>query len=320
MTREPGALRPARVRLVLLLTENWTMTDPRDLRGLVAMARTAEDAGFDAVMLSEHVVLGPAADRDGAPTNPRDYALPFNQPPTTPWPSPLLLMSAIAAITDRLRLIASAIIAPLRHPLLLAQELATLDLLSEGRLVVQPTVSWLPDEYRSLDVAFHERGARLDEHLAAWQAVWTDTPASFAGRHYAFDDVYLQPKPYRPSGPPLWFGGEHMHEALIARVVRYGSGFNPLGTPSVEGLERLAAAMNEAGRSMAELEMMGGTRGEFPDANRTADLGAALASIPDQVERGYGTICIKPSQFIDDAKQIGPFCHEVVRRVEALVG
>jgi len=64
--------------------------------------------------------------------------------------------------------------------------------------------------------------------------------------------------------------------------------------------------------------MVGGTRGRFPDANSLADLGEALASIPPQLERGFTTICIKPSQFIDDANQVGPFCRDVVERVEAL--
>ncbi len=137
-------------KLVLVLSENWTLTPPRDLRALVEMAVVAEDAGFDAVMVSEHIVLGPSAGASGIMGNPRDYALPGNQDPAMPWPSSLVLLSAIAAATTRLRLAACAVIAPLRHPLLLARELGTLDLLSEGRLVVQPTVSWHRDEYEAL--------------------------------------------------------------------------------------------------------------------------------------------------------------------------
>ena len=119
-------------RLILVLSENTTLVDERDLRALVRMAVEAEDAGFDAVMVSEHVVLGRGADANGLMANPRDYALPGNQDPATPWPSSIVLLSAVAAVTTRLRLAAAAVIAPLRHPLLLARELATLDLLSEG--------------------------------------------------------------------------------------------------------------------------------------------------------------------------------------------
>ena len=304
-------------RLILVLSENWTLTPPRDLRALVRMAVEAEAAGFDAVMLSEHVVLGSSAEANGRMANPREYALPGNQEPGMPWPSSLVLLSAIAAATSRIRLAAAAIIAPLRHPLLLAKDLATLDLLSEGRLVVQPTVSWHRDEYAAVGVPFERRGELLDEHLAAWRVVWRATPATFEGRHYRFRDVYLEPKPYRPEGPRLWFGGQTLHPRLLRRLVEYGHGFHPLGRPQPAELERLAAALRAAGR-VAELEMVGGTRAVFPDDRSPAPLEPAIASIPEQQAKGFGSFCIKPSQFIDDAREFGPWCREVVRRVTAL--
>jgi probable F420-dependent oxidoreductase len=307
-------------KLILILSENWTMTSPRDLTSLVRFAVEAEDAGFDAVMVSEHVVLGLGADPDGLPANPRDYALPGNQDPATPWPSSLMLLSAVAAATTRLRLVAGAIIPPLRHPLLLAKDMATLDLLSEGRLVVQPTVSWHRAEYEALGVPFESRGDLLDEHLAAWSALWRDTPASFEGTHYRFHDVFLEPKPFRPEGPTLWFGGSSLHERLVRRIVAHGHGFNPLGRPAPEELDRLRSSMAQAGRSIDELEMVGGTRGSFPDRSSVADLGAALSSIPEQVAAGFTSICIKPSQFIDDPARLPAFCREVVQRAAASLG
>ena len=233
-------MRDLTPKLVLVLSENWTLTPPRDLRALVEMAVVAEEAGFDAVMVSEHIVLGPSAGANGIMGNPRDYALPGNQDPAMPWPSSLVLLSAIAAATTRLRLAACAVIAPLRHPLLLARELGTLDLLSEGRLVVQPTVSWHRDEYDALGVPFGKRGALLDEQLAAWEALWRDTPASFVGEHYSFADVYLEPKAWRPDGPRLWLGGESVHPKLLRRIVRYAHGFHPLGQPSDEDMTAAA--------------------------------------------------------------------------------
>ena len=307
-------------KLILILSENWTLTSPRDLRSLVGFAVQAEDAGFDAVMISEHVVLGPDAGADGLPDNPRDYALPGNQDPATPWPSSLVLLSAVAAATTRLRLVAGAVIPPLRHPLLLAKDLATLDLLSEGRLVVQPTVSWHRPEYDALGVPFGSRGALLDEHLAAWAVLWRDSPASFEGTHYRFHDVFLEPKPFRSEGPALWFGGNSLHDPLIRRIVKYGQGFNPLGRPKPEDISRLRHAMAAAGRSIEELEMVGGTRGVFPDASSVADLDQALSSIPEQVNAGFTSICIKPSQFIDEPERMSAFCRQVVERVTALVG
>jgi probable F420-dependent oxidoreductase len=306
-------------KLVLILSENHTLISPRDLRSLVRMAAQAEDAGFDAVMVSEHVVLGRGADEQGMMANPRDYALPGNQDPAMPWPDPVVLLSAVAAATSRVRLVASSVIAPLRHPLVMAKQLATLDLMAEGRLVVQPTVSWHRAEYEALGVPFERRGELLDEHLAAWREVWRSSPASFEGSHYRFTDVWVEPEPWRPEGPALWFGGSTLHERLLPRLVRYGSGFNPLGRPSGEELDRLRAAMTAGGRDPAELEMVGGTRGTFPDATGVADLGEALASIPSQVEAGFTTICVKPSQFIDDPSDVPRLCREIVRRVAELV-
>ena len=302
-------------RMLLILSENWTMTSGRDLPRLVRWAREAEDAGFDAVMVSEHIVLGPDAAARGVMANPREYALPGNQDPATPWPSSLPLLSAIASVTRRVRLVAGAVLAPLRHPLLLAKELATLDLLAQGRLVVLPSVSWSRDEYAALGVPFHRRGRLLDQQLEVWRAAWRPSPATYDGPDYRFKDVYCEPKPYRPDGPPLWFGGGAMHDRLLARLIRYGHGFNPLGRPSPADLARLTDGMTAAGRSIRELELVGGTRAVFPDDRSRADLGRALDTIPAQQAEGFTTFCVKPSQFTDDPDAVGAFCADVMRRV-----
>lgn len=304
-------------RMCLILSENWTMTSGRDLPRLVRWAREAEDAGFDSVMISEHIVLGPDAASNGLMRNPREYALPGNQDPATPWPSSVVLLSAIAAVTTRIRLVAGAVIAPLRHPLLIARELGSLDLLSGGRLVVLPTVSWLAQEYAALGVPFGRRGDLLDEHLRAWAVLWRDTPAAFAGEHYSFRDVYFEPKAFRPGGPALWLGGAGMHGRMLDRIVRYGDGFNPLGRPAPAEMQRLAAAMRAAGRDPAGLELVGGTRAVFPEAGGVADLGQALA--PPQAAAGFSTFCIKPSQFTDDPCDVGRLCREIIRQVDGML-
>ena len=302
-------------RLLLVLSENWTMTSPRDLRALVRIAAEAEQAGIDGVMISEHVVLGPAAGARGVMANPRDYAYPGNLEPDMPWPGSVVLLSAIAAATERLRLVAGAIIAPLRHPLLLAKDLATLDLLSGGRLVVIPTVSWHEQEYAALGVPFGRRGALLDEQLEVLARCWQPGPVSHRGTHYSFDEVWVEPKPWRPGGPALWFGGQRMHPALLRRLVRWGSGFNPLGTPTPADLAALRDGLRAAGRDPAGFEMVGGIRGRFPAPDAVADLEEALAPLPGQLAAGFGTICFKPSMYTDDARAVGALCRTLVRRV-----
>jgi probable F420-dependent oxidoreductase len=305
-------------RMVSVLTENWTMTDPRDIRGLVRMAQEAEDAGFDMVMISDHILLGPSAGSEGRMENPRDYAMPGNQDPFTAWPSNIVLMSAIAAATTRIRIGAIALIAPLRHPLVLAHDLATLDLLSEGRLVIQPTVSWHKDEYDAIGVPFNKRGRILDEELEIWERVWAQSPTSYEGEFFSFTDVYVEPKPVTAKGPAMWFGGESVHGKVLERLVKYGSGFHPLGRVMPEDVEALKAGLAAAGRSIDELELVGGTRVEFPDANSVAPLPQALAEIPRQMDFGFTTFCIKPSIFIDDRADHARFCRDVIDRVDAL--
>jgi len=305
-------------RILLILTENWTLRPAPDVADLVRFAVEAERAGIDGVMVSEHIVLGPSADAAGRPANPRDYALPGNQDPASPWPSPLVLLSAVAAATSRIRLVAGALISPLRHPLATAKDLATLDRLSGGRLIVQPTVSWHRDEYDALGVPFGQRGEILDEQLEIWAKTWSGSPVAHEGNHYSFGKIWIEPQPVRRGGPALWFGGSSLHPRLIARLVRYGAGFNPLGPADDEGLARLSAALVAAGRDPGELEYVGGTRGVFAGPDGVADLDRALAGIPAQLARGFTTICVKPSQFIDETERIGAFCRELTGKVSAL--
>ena len=303
-------------RMVIMLNENSTIPGGSDLRTLVRWAREAEDAGFDGVMASEHIVMGPDAGVNGVMGNPRAYALPGNQDVFNEWPNSMVLLGAISSVTSSLRLVASAVLAPLRHPLVLARELGTLDLISEGRLVVQPSVSWSRDEYAALGVPFERRGSILDEQLEVLRVAWGPSPLSYHGEHFDFHDVYFEPKASRPEGPRLWFGGQGVHPALMRRMARYGHGFCPIWPPTDEDLAKLQGAMKAVDRDISELEMIAFVQAEFADETSCADLGQAMATIPEQLERGYTTFCIKPSQFVDDDAEVGAWCREVMRRAE----
>jgi alkanesulfonate monooxygenase SsuD/methylene tetrahydromethanopterin reductase-like flavin-dependent oxidoreductase (luciferase family) len=248
----PAARAPG---MLMILTENHTLVDRDDVAGLVDHAVMAEQAGFDAVMLCEHLALGPSANALGEPANPRAYAAPGNQDPHMAWPSTPVLAGAIARATDRVRIVLGAIIAPLRHPVLLAKELATLDRLCGGRLVVQPTVSWHEDEYDALGVPFEHRGAILDECLDAMHALWTSSPASYEGDWFEFHDVFSEPRCHRPGGPTMWFGS-----SLCSRTAGRG-------TWVPNAASRRSDERTGVRRPRVELHRRG-----MPDRRRDADL------------------------------------------------
>lgn len=306
------------LRAMVILTENHTLIPPGDLGGLVEMAVVAERAGVDTVMLSEHVCLGPEAGALGRPRNPREYAAPGNQDPATEWPSSIVMASAIAAATSQIRIALAALITPLRSPVVLAKDLATLDRLSGGRLVVQPTVSWSREEYEAVGVPFGSRGRILDDGLDAMCALWGSTPADHAGPFFAFGDVYCEPSPISPAGPTLWFGGQRMHPALLRRLVTRGAGFHPFGAVTTHDLDVLKEGLAAADRSIDELELIGGTRARFNATDDTADLEQSMSDFPDQIARGTTTFCMKPSQHTNDVDEIEPLCRRMVDHLDGL--
>lgn len=110
----------------------------------------------------------------------------------------------------------------------------------------------------------------------------------------------------------MWFGGQSLHDALLRRIVRYGSGFHPFGSPTPAELEALRRALVEGGRDPATLELVGGIRGRFPDEHSTASIDEALEQVPPQLAAGYTAICFKPSMYTDDPAAVPDLCRHVV--------
>jgi alkanesulfonate monooxygenase SsuD/methylene tetrahydromethanopterin reductase-like flavin-dependent oxidoreductase (luciferase family) len=173
-------------------------------------------------------------------------------------------------------------------------------------------VSWHKDEYAHLGVPFSQRGKLLDEHLTIWKLLWTQTPASYHSDFLSFEDLYMEPKPHRPGGPLLWFGGQTLSEPIARRLVEHGCGFHPLGAPAPAELDMIRQRMTAAGRNFDDLEKIGGIRAVFPDDDSPSSLDDGLASIPSQIADGYTTFCVKPNQFIDDARDFEPFMRDLV--------
>ena len=261
------AAAPARARA----ERELDAPSPRDLARSCDMAVEAEAAGIDTVMLSEHVVLGPSAGAAAIMGNPRDYAAPGNQDPATPWPDSIVLASADRRRRPtRLRIALAAVIAPLRHPLLLAKQLATLDLLAEGRLVVQPTVSLARGRVRRARRAVP--AARRDPRRAArgdGAAPGATRPAAFDGEHFA-----LRRRVPRAEAVPAGGAADVVRRAAAARA-RCCAGSCATATASTRSARRRRTSSRGCARrwrrpaaTRAELEMVGGIRGRFADARR----------------------------------------------------
>lgn len=171
-------------------------------------ARHAEELGFTDVWVSDHVV----------------------HPAEQSYPSPFLLdpfatLSWAAAGTDRVRLGTSVLVVPQHNPVWLANHLATVDLMSGGRLVVGAGVGWSRREYEALGQSFEDRGRRMDEILDLLRAAWRDDPVTFESDHYSLTDIRFLPKPAHDI--PIWIGGGA--EAAFRRAVEKGDGFHLVG-------------------------------------------------------------------------------------------
>lgn len=192
---------------------------PEALEALVARG---EALGFDSVVIADHIVF-PTTINSKYP-----YTVSGAFPGQGDALEQLSLMAFIAGKTSRLRLITSVMILPHRNPLVTAKMLATIDVLSQGRVTVGVGVGWLREEFEALHAPdFDRRGASSDEYLALFKAVWTQDPVSFQGEFYQFNELRCLPHPVQKPHPPIWIGG-HSRPAL-RRVARHGDGWHPVG-------------------------------------------------------------------------------------------
>jgi probable F420-dependent oxidoreductase len=182
----------------------------------------------------------------------------FGYPPDAPWLEPLTTIAAMAAVTERVLFMTGILIAPLRSAVMLAKQAATVDVLSGSRLVLGVGTGWQPEELAAGGVPFAERGARMTEVVAACRALWSNAPATFRGRWTNFDEVWSEPRPARPGGVPVWFGGG-LSPRMLARLVELGDGWMPLMGSTAAGiaadLERVDEALRAGGRTRAGFDV-----------------------------------------------------------------
>jgi probable F420-dependent oxidoreductase len=187
-----------------------------------AIVRRGEALGFHSVMIADHVVF-PTVIASKYP-----YTVSGVFPGGGDALEQLSLMAFVAGCTRRLRLVTSVMILPYRNPVVTAKMLATIDVLSRGRVTVGVGVGWLQEEFEALGApGFARRGAASDEYLRIFKTLWTQDPASFSGEFYRFGPLRCLPQPMQKPHPPVWIGG-HSAPAL-RRVARYGDGWHPVG-------------------------------------------------------------------------------------------
>lgn len=203
--------------------------------GAARVARAAEAAGFDSLWGGEHVVL-PDPRVPPSPMEPEDRIL-----------DPVVALAFLAAHTTRIRLGTGIIILPQRNPLVLAKQLASLDVLSGGRLIFGVGVGYLEPEFRALGIPFERRGPVTDDYLAALRVIWSEARPAYRGRFVSFEGVQAHPQPVQQPGPPLVVGGHTA--AAFQRAVEQGHGWYGFALDEagaqrcLEGLRRAAAGL-----------------------------------------------------------------------------
>jgi probable F420-dependent oxidoreductase len=264
---------------------------------LIEFARRMEGLGFDSLWVSDHVVI------------PRDYESRYPYNPTgrlgwddLPLLEPLSTLLFVAAVTERVKLGTTVLVMPMRNPVLHAKVMATLDHLSNGRLILGVGVGWLKEEFEALDEPWDHRGARMDEYLAVIKSLWTKDDPSFKGRYYRLGNVACYPKPAQKPHPPIWIGGNT--DPALRRAAHIGDAWHAAGATAEEveaALPTLREYVRAAGRDPADVPVTVRTpmrAGEDTDAavarlSRYRDLGVTHLCLETgyrDMDRAYATL------------------------------
>lgn len=193
----------------------------------VRVARHAEAAGFESVWTGEHILLP-----DPQPPG-------FSMPPTLPFLDTVVALTLVASHTTTIRLGTGIIVLPLRTPAVLAKELASVDVVSGGRLIAGFAAGYIPAEFAASGVPMAERGARMDEYLRVLTALWAMERPEHPGKFVSIRGVDAQPRPVQRPGPPIVVGGEA--PAALRRAVKMADGWYGFGLTVAETAELITA-------------------------------------------------------------------------------
>ena len=302
----------------ITLPDRGPLARPEELN---ALAGKAEELGYDNILVSEHIVIPRRIDS----VYPNNESGEFPGGPSGEAMEQLTLLSFLAGRTSKIRLATGVMVVPYRSPLLAAKVLATLDVLSQGRLVVGIGAGWMREEFEALgSPPFEERGAVTDEYLRAFKELWTNDNPSFQGKYVSFDNISFLPKPVQKPYPPIWVGGES--RPALRRAAEVADGWYPLATNSTyplitlqqlaDGIKRLASYARRFGRDPGEIEVIYGAQpfelkknGASPESGRLPFVGTVdqvASDIQRCEEMGVGSLLF---DFKSDSDQVEPGLH-----------
>jgi len=275
-----------------------------DFASVLELARIADRKGVDLLDTPDHLLMA----------NPEKYIYGnFYVPADYPWYEPLIALSAFAAVTERVRLTNGIVVGALRPPPLLAKQIATLDVLSRGRIEVGLGAGWMEEEFAACNVPWPRRFDRMFETVRAMRALWADAPASFAGEFFAFENVWQLPHPVQPR-VPVHFGLGVPSERNFDRIAELGDGWFPMEqdseklAPQIAALKRAFAARGRDPGSVAVRVMLD----PFYTADGSADLDANLAKVSALVAAGVTTMCFPARAYCRSIDDFEPFLDRIL--------
>jgi probable F420-dependent oxidoreductase len=232
---------------------------------ILATSQVAERLGFDSAWTTDHILL------------PHTDASRF-----TPIYEALITLGWIAGTTKRIRLGVSSLVLPQRNPLIVAKQVAALDVLSKGRAMLCASVGWSVGEYANLGENFQNRGLRIEEAIKVLRLLWATNPGetiTFHGRYYQFDDGVFDPPPDQPGGPPLWIGGHA--EAVLQRAALMADGWHASGATPQE-ITRAAQLIQQIATNR-KVTISSRLRLSFDDTDPSAPLQGSSEKIIDKL-------------------------------------
>ena len=260
-----------------------------DAEGIRRFVQRAEELGFESVLAGDHILLPTGG------TNQYPYTADgsFSRPSDEPFLETMTMLGYMAACSHTIKLGSTVIILPYRNPLVQAKMFASLDVLSNGRMICGVGVGWLEKEFDTLGVPYAERGAMSDEYLEIFKVLWTQSNPEYHGRYFDIEDIQFYPKPVQQPHIPVWVGG-HSRPAL-RRVAKYGDCWHTTRqTPDfvARNLPYLRERAERAGRDPAGISVSLKRSLHFTDLDASEEKsvrtgGVLIATTPEVIDDVY---------------------------------